>query len=126
MLRVPYLIYIGIAIAASAGVFILYFYYAQAKIEALSTEVERVQNQLIMSETQVKILETGRAIQAERSRLLDKALSEAEKRSASLRKILAEHDLEFLALEKPKLIEKRINDATNKVFTSIEQSTSSQ
>lgn len=41
----------------------------------------------------------------------------------NLTKKLAEHDLTYLANEKPGLIEKRINDGTKDVFDSIEQLT---
>jgi hypothetical protein len=54
---------------------------------------------------------------------LEASLRSAETRATDLQVKLSQHDLEFLAIEKPGLIERRINDATNDVFRSIECST---
>ena len=55
---------------------------------------------------------------------LNEQLSLAEQRLSELRTMFLEHDLTNLALEKPGLIERRMNDATKDVFDSIEFSTS--
>lgn len=57
---------------------------------------------------------------------LNNNLQNAEQYNRELRKLLADHDLTFLAEEKPGLIEKRMNDATEDVFNSIEQFTRSR
>lgn len=54
---------------------------------------------------------------------LDLSLKQIKDRNNKLEEILAEHNLEFLALKKPELIQRRINDATYSVFRSIECST---
>lgn len=51
---------------------------------------------------------------------LETAFRESEIDINQLRDIFARHNLEFLALNKPVLIERRINDATNNVFSDIE------
>ena len=51
---------------------------------------------------------------------------EAEKYGDELSKKLREHDLTRLTLRKPGLIEKRVNDATQKVFEDLESSTAVQ
>ena len=51
---------------------------------------------------------------------------EAEKYGDELSKKLREHDLTRLTLRKPGLIEKRVNDATKKVFEELESSTAVQ
>ena len=51
---------------------------------------------------------------------LQEANERAEKYQKQLIDILTEHDLEYLAYKKPGLIEKRINDATAKVFDDLE------
>ena len=48
---------------------------------------------------------------------------EIEKNLGGLEETLRKHDLRFLALKKPNLIEKRINDATRRVFDMIEKET---
>ena len=50
-------------------------------------------------------------------------LDEAERYGDELRKKLHKHDLTRLSIKKPGLIEKRINDGTNKLFDSIESIT---
>ena len=51
---------------------------------------------------------------------------EAEKYGDELSKKLRERDLTRLTLRKPGLIEKRVNDATKKVFEELESSTAVQ
>jgi len=55
--------------------------------------------------------------------VLDISLRNSESRVDDLEGLLSRHDLEFLALNKPGLIERRINDATSNVFSDIECST---
>ena len=54
---------------------------------------------------------------------LSKELQAAESYKDDLQKKLREHDLQQLSIDKPKIIEKRINDATAKVFRDFEQLT---
>ena len=51
---------------------------------------------------------------------LQEKMDSAEQDAANLRQIFSEHNLTRLANEKPKLIEDRINDATNDVFRDLE------
>lgn len=51
---------------------------------------------------------------------LQEKMDNAEQDAAELRQIFSEHNLTRLANEKPKLIEDRINDATNDVFRDLE------
>ena len=51
---------------------------------------------------------------------LQEKMDGAEEDAAELRQIFSEHNLTRLANEKPKLIEDRINDATNDVFRDLE------
>lgn len=55
---------------------------------------------------------------------LSAELSEAKKGKEELMAKLVKHDLEALSARKPGLIEKRINDATKKAFSDLEQLTS--
>ena len=54
---------------------------------------------------------------------LQVANEEAEVYSEQLLKLLTKHDLEYLALRKPGLIENRINNATKNIFADIESIT---
>ena len=56
---------------------------------------------------------------------LNVKLKQAETYSKELRSKLIRHDLEALAIAKPGLIEKRMNDATKKVFDDLELITGS-
>ena len=51
---------------------------------------------------------------------LQEKMDSAEQDAAELHQIFSEHNLTRLANEKPKLIEDRINDATNDVFRDLE------
>jgi hypothetical protein len=51
---------------------------------------------------------------------LNQSNRNAEQRLNELRQIFAEHDLSNLALERPGLIERRINDATQNIFDDLE------
>ena len=87
-------------------------------------EVAIIENALKTSTEAFKIKEKEVKENLEALRELDLKLKEAYKESDSLRKLLAKHDLTKLAIEKPGLIEKRINDATDKTFDDIERLTS--
>lgn len=104
-----------------------YFYYkdSQARIADLtaSNAVLTVANDGL-----TKSLEVAQQSAAEQQRLsndLQIQLSDEEARLNTLRSLLLRHDLTNLALNKPGLIERRINDATSKVFSDIMSDTSS-
>ena len=48
--------------------------------------------------------------------ILEESKRESERRVSELESLLSRHDLEFLAISKPGLIERRINDATDEAF----------
>lgn len=54
---------------------------------------------------------------------LNEAFANAEQPLQEIQSLLARHDLERLATERPGLIERRINDATREVFDSIQCAT---
>ena len=70
-------------------------------------------------------LKSDMARQAKLSNELNLKLKQAEGYSKELRSKLIRHDLEALAIAKPGLIEKRMNDATKKVFDDLELITGS-
>lgn len=68
-------------------------------------------------------MEKNAKFQAELNTELQKKLQESEVYKDNLISKLQKHDLAALSLKKPGLIEKRINDATKKVFDEIEADT---
>lgn len=54
---------------------------------------------------------------------LQENLKKSEKYNDELRSTLQKHNLTMLARKKPKLIEKRINDASKKIFDTISNDT---
>ncbi len=60
------------------------------------------------------------------NRELNERISSAERYIDELRETLSEHDLEYLALIKPGLIERIINNATDEVLDAIERITRSE
>lgn len=81
-------------------------------------EMVAKQNQQVIDEMQAFAEQ-----QAELNMQLNKQLMEASKYKDELLSKLRKHDLALLSLKKPGLVEKRINNATKKVFDEIESLT---
>ena len=75
------------------------------------------------NEATITRLNQSAKVQQELNSTLQANLEKAEVGLDSLRSKLSDHDLTRLALKKPGLIEKRINDATENVFDEIESDT---
>ena len=120
MFRIYIIIGISLVIAAaSAGVF-----YMQKRIENLATlNAELIQSNDSLVAT-VEFLKLSAERQAELMNTLNTELQKADEGLVELRKTLSDHDLTRLAIEKPGLIEERINNATQKVFNDIISDTS--
>ncbi len=84
--------------------------------EKALTETTDTLNKLISSMDRQRIL----------NRELNNSLRQAEEYADVLRSKLIEHDLETLAQQKPELIERIINDATNEVLDDLRRITSTQ
>ena len=80
------------------------------------TETTDTLNKLVASMERQRILNTE----------LNNSLRQAEEYADVLRSKLIEHDLETLAQQKPELIERIINDATNEVLDDLRRITSTQ
>jgi hypothetical protein len=116
---------VGLFIAFIALASIGFWYYkdSQARIEAL-----RANNALLLAAAEtnqatINEMLLQQAINQQLLKELTDKLLEAETYLTELRRILHKHDLTRLAEEKPGLIERRINEATRKVFDSIMLST---
>lgn len=121
-------IYIIIGTIAAAITAAAYWSYSTtlSKVEQLTSELTATQAQLTLANQSIDALVASSMKQAELDKQLQVKLSQAESRVQELKTLLAEHDLEFLALQKPGLIERKINDATAKVFSNLERATGSQ
>lgn len=96
----------------------------QDRITTLSANNARLETAV---ETQTATIDNLRADAArfqELSRELQTSLDAAEEGLNNLRQTLTDHNLTRLSIERPGLIERRINDATTEVFNSIESDTS--
>jgi hypothetical protein len=116
----------GVVMAVMTGGFYWYYTQSQARIEALSASNAVL---LVAAQTNQKTINDmllQQALNQQRLKELADKLLEAEAYATELRRILQKHDLTRLAEEKPGLIERRINEATRKVFDSIMASTASR
>jgi len=116
-------IYIIIVILAVLGGAYWEYTNMQKRLDTLrenNAKLEMVakQNQQVIDEMQAFAEQ-----QAELNMQLNKQLQDASKYKDELLSKLRKHDLALLSLKKPGLIEKRINDATKKVFDEIESLT---
>ena len=96
----------------------------QDRITTLSANNARLETAV---ETQTATIDNLRADAArfqELNRELQASLDAAEEGLNNLRQTLTDHNLTRLSIERPGLIERRINDATTEVFNSIESDTS--
>jgi len=98
-----------------------------AVIEDLTEDLQRetanrikVEETNAVNEATIKRMTQDRIRQAELQKQLDDRLITAEEYARELQRILSEHNLTYLAKERPGLIERRINDATSNVFDSIQ------
>lgn len=106
-----------------AGLVLSYGYYSQTKIEKLTKD----NTKLILSNQayENKISYMNNQIRNQQEQLaaytatIQKNASDIQK----LESLLSDHDLEFLSIKKPEMVERRINAATKKLFSEIENET---
>lgn len=96
-----------------------YFDYTQDTIQKLTAENTTYKNAVKAKDSYIISLEQTAEKSAKEIQKLNEDLKKDEKYINDLQKILRKHDLTNLASKKPKLIERRINDATQKVFDAI-------
>jgi uncharacterized protein HemX len=105
------------AIIISAAVY--YFKYTQEKIDTLTKQIAEYQVAKETAEKTITQLKMSAKEQKELMKNLNKNLRTAEQQNDELRELFRKHNLAKLAIKKPTLIEKRINDATQKMFDDI-------
>ena len=115
---------LGIALLILAGAFKLYFNSSQDKIMGLTTQLETSkQNQLKLestiqeqNESLERTIANHQMIVGQMEKMTVKN-QEYQAEADRLKKKFAEHDLQHLSLRKPGLIERIINNGTQKVAT---------
>ena len=102
-----------------------YAYYndTQQRIKTLQENNAKLETVAKTNELTINSLQQSQEKFAELNNELQIKLDEAESYGDNLRKKLHKHNLTRLSIKKPGLIEKRINDGTNKLFDSIESIT---
>ena len=113
---------LGIALLILAGAFKLYFDSSQEKILGLTTQLETSkQNQLKLESTiaeQNENLEqtiANHQLMVNQMERLTVANQESQAEADRLKRKFAEHDLQHLALRKPALVQRALNNGTQKV-----------
>ena len=105
-----------------------WYYYTDTQ-ERLATLRDNNSKLMLVAETNqqtIDSLQKDYAIAQENLENLAKRAQEAEVYQDELAAKLRRHDLTVLTLQKPGLIEKRVNNATSKIFMQIEADTGNQ
>jgi len=128
----------GFKVSAAAGVllllsgiaFKLYYDKAQAQIASLKQEIitlqqneELLKKEIAEQNEQLQDQLRKSQEQFEQINLLNERNQQANADIANLRSKFAKHDLNYLSLRKPKLIEKIVNKGTAEVLTNLENLT---
>jgi soluble P-type ATPase len=116
----PYLILILLVSSMGGGA---WFYYqdTQDTIATLRDNNSKLQIAAETNQNTINSLERDFQLAQENMLLLQQRAKEAEAYQDELSAKLRRHDLTVLTLQKPGLIEKRVNNATAKIFTQLEE-----
>jgi len=118
---------ITLLVSIFGGIYYAYNHYVELKneLELKTTEAIRYKESLKDNEVAINVL-TQQNIKIQNETLrLQKSLQKAEEYNTDLQRKLNDHNLTKLSSKKPGLIEKRVNDATSKIFKELEEITSS-
>ena len=118
-------IFIGIILAMLLA-FGGYYWLSEKRISTLTENNAKLTIAAQTNQDTINKLEEDNQAYEVANKELQLKYREAEKYGDELSKKLREHDLTRLTLRKPGLIEKRVNDATQKVFEDLESSTAVQ
>ena len=123
-------IVLGLALAAMAGGFKLYYDKSEAEKQAMATQLQQAMDNQQRLEyavaTQNEQIEAALAEQKasqQRIQNLTVANNEANEKVEDLRNKFAKHDLDMLSLRKPGLVEKMVNRGTARVFQELQDLT---
>ena len=112
---------IGILIALS---FYFYYEYNKQTKELLTNEVTIAEERYERANSIIEELQTKNARQNKELNVLYIENSKARVRTKELENTLSKHDLKYLALQKPLLIQNIINKASRDVISELEEITS--
>ena len=118
---------ITLLVSIFGGIYYAYNHYVELKneLELKTTEAIRYKESLKDNEVAINVL-TQQNIKIQNETLrLQQSLQKAEEYNTDLQRKLNDHNLTKLSSKKPGLIEKRVNDATSKIFKELEEITSS-
>ena len=104
---------------AMAGAFKWYYDSTQARITTLVENQAKLETAVKISEDSIKLMREESEKNAKLTQQLQADLQKAEKYGDQLRNTLQKHNLTHLAETKPGLIEKRMQDATNKLWSEL-------
>ncbi len=113
-----FLIIMGVLSAVGFGGY-LYYKDTQQRIAILTENNAKLEIAIQISEDSITTLQNDIAKNAELSRELQKELQIAEGYGDELRATLQKHNLTHLANKKPGLIEKRMQNATNRLWDDL-------
>lgn len=100
-----------------------YFQESQKQISELKANIIAYESTVKASTEAIERLQAETVRMEQLNNELQVKLQQAEEYKSSLTQKLNEHDLTKLSAAKPGMIEKRVNDATTKIFQELEQIT---
>ena len=102
-----------------------YFYYTDTQNTIAQLRTNNAQLKIVAEDNErtINAMKEDAETNAEFAAELTLELQESEKRRNDLINIFSRHDLTNLAMKKPGLIEKRLNNGTEKAFDDIESIT---
>jgi len=103
-----------------------YYNDTQERMATLRENNAKLEVAIETSEQSIDLLQQDMAKQAELNQQLTSNLQKAEAYGDELRATLRKHDLTGLARKKPGLIEKKMNNATEKLWSDITNDTTSE
>jgi chromosome segregation ATPase len=111
---------VSVLLAIIGGSGYTYFTYTQEKISDLSSQVAEYEINIRQCENTLSSVRQDRIRIERETEILQTRVKQAETYQSELLDKLQRHDLTRLTLEKPGLIETRVNDATEQVFKDLE------
>ena len=123
-------IVLGLALAAMAGGFKLYYDKSEAEKQAMATQLQqamdnhqRLEHAVATQNEQIEKALADQKDAQQRIQSLTVANNEANEKVEDLRNKFAKHDLDMLSLRKPGLVEKMVNRGTARVFQELQDLT---
>ena len=103
--------------------FYLYYTSNNLKIETLNKDIVVLEEKYDKAVDIIVDLEAKNIVQSRELSKLHMNNSIARSENVKLSNILSKHDIKYLASQKPKLVENRINEGTKKVLKELEEIT---